>query len=127
MTADIEKTLSRADSAEKSCSSGGESPILESIEGVETNRCHSHSPHSLASTEIGHNGFYRNLEHAVSATVETEAERAAREPITYTWDVERCKMTKTNSYIKSGASINSVAPRPPEYEVYFEPNDLENP
>ncbi|KAL7790315.1 major facilitator superfamily domain-containing protein [Trichoderma ceciliae] len=112
MTVDIEKTLSAVDAAEESCSTAGESPILEPIRGVATNQTRSRSRHSTTSNEIDDDDVYRNLERAATATVETEAERAAREPITYT---------------KSGASMSSVASRPPEYEVFFEPNDPENP
>ncbi|KAL7932455.1 major facilitator superfamily domain-containing protein [Trichoderma chlorosporum] len=112
MTADVEKTLSVTDGSGQSCSSGGESPILEPLSRAVTSRTRSRSRHSLASTFVDSTDIYQNLEHAVSATFETERERSAREPITYT---------------KSGASANSVASRSPEYEVYFEPNDPENP
>ncbi|KAL7951234.1 major facilitator superfamily domain-containing protein [Trichoderma barbatum] len=95
MTADIEKAISVTDSNEQGSSSGGESPNLKPVRRSRASDTRSHSRHSLASTVIDDNDVY--------------AERAAREPITYT---------------KSGAS---AASRPPEYEVYFEPNDPENP
>lgn len=112
MTADIEKPLSEADSSEQSCSSGGESPILEPLRRAGTTLTRSLSRRSLASTVIDYSDIYRDLEHAVSATVETETERAAREPITYT---------------ELGASMSRVVSRPPDFEVYFEPGDPENP
>ncbi|KHO01055.1 MFS multidrug transporter [Metarhizium album ARSEF 1941] len=67
---------------------------------------------SNASQRLNVNDAHENLHHCVTPDVETEAERMAREPITYT---------------KTGASIGSTASRPPEYEVYFEEDDAENP
>ncbi|KAL6898813.1 major facilitator superfamily domain-containing protein [Trichoderma evansii] len=115
MAVDIEKSLSTVETGEDRHSSGRESPILESIRGVRTNRTNrtrSRSRHSATSSRFNNDDYTWNLERAATATVETEIERAAREPITYT---------------RSGASMSSVASRPPEYEVYFEENDPENP
>ena len=52
------------------------------------------------------------LEHALTPDLETPAEHAAREPISYTH-------TRT--------SISSAASRPPDFEVVFEPGDPEDP
>lgn len=85
-----------------------ESPRLEPIKPSYTNR----SRPSNASQRLDATDPYENLDHCITPDVETEAERMAREPITYT---------------RTGTSIGSTASRPPEYEVYFEENDPENP
>ncbi|KAH0599229.1 hypothetical protein MHUMG1_03346 [Metarhizium humberi] len=88
--------------------SDAESPRLEPIKPSYTNR----SRPSNASQRLDATDAYENLDHCITPDVETEAERMAREPITYT---------------RTGTSIGSTASRPPEYEVYFEENDPENP
>ncbi|POR34910.1 Putative MFS-type transporter [Tolypocladium paradoxum] len=99
----------RSPGAETTCSSsGGESPKLEAIKRTRTNR----SQRSVATQRLDIEDAYETLEHAVTPDVETEAERMAREPITYT---------------RTGTSIASVASRPPEFEVIFEDKDPENP
>lgn len=55
---------------------------------------------------------FDNLEYAVTNDLETEAERQAREPITYT---------------RTGTSVGSAASRPPDFEVVFEDGDPEHP
>lgn len=95
-------------SSSLSSSSDTESPQLEAIKTSHTNR----SRRSIASQRLDVNDPYENLEHCITPDVETEAERMAREPITYT---------------RTGTSIGSTASRPPEFEVYFEENDPENP
>lgn len=94
---------------ETTCSSsGGESPKFEAIKRTRTN----HSQRSVATQRLDVEDAYEVLEHALTPDVETEAERMAREPITYT---------------RTGTSIASVASRPPEFEVIFEDKDPENP
>lgn len=56
--------------------------------------------------------MFETLQQVHTAGVETETEREAREPITYT---------------KSGASMASAASRAPEFEVLLEADDPENP
>ncbi|KAK5995732.1 MFS-type efflux pump MFS2 [Cladobotryum mycophilum] len=68
--------------------------------------------HSTSSRHLQDPDAFGALEHALTADVETEAEREAREPITYT---------------KSGASMSSIASRPPDFEVYFSQDDPDNP
>lgn len=84
------------------------SPQLEPIKTSHTNR----SRRSLVTRRLDNTDPYENLEYCISANVETEAERMAHEPITYT---------------RTGTSIGSTASRPPEFEVTFEENDAEDP
>lgn len=70
---------------------------------------------SRASTEIeriDNEDLYETLERAATVDLETDQERAAREPIAYT---------------RSGASASTVASRPAEFEVIFDEGDPENP
>ncbi|GAB0134609.1 hypothetical protein EsDP_00002974 [Epichloe bromicola] len=78
-----------------SSSSDNESPQLEPVRTARANR----SRDSVASPDV-----------------ETEAERVAREPVTY-----------TRSRDASVGSGGTTASRPPEFEVYFQENDPENP
>ncbi|CEI69908.1 hypothetical protein FVEN_g7230 [Fusarium venenatum] len=102
MAGDLEKA-SPVNSAESSSSTSSitSSPVLEPIRTVETRRSRLHDPDILEP-----------LEHALTPDVETEAERAAREPITYT---------------QTGTSVTSNASRPADFEVFFQDGDLENP
>ncbi|KAL9572933.1 hypothetical protein ACKAV7_002618 [Fusarium commune] len=84
-----------------SASSTGSSPILEPIRTIETRRSRTHD-----------SDIFEALEHALTPDVETEAEREAREPITYT---------------RTGTSVTSAASRPPDFEVFFEDGDPDNP
>lgn len=92
----------------------GSSPKFEAIKHT-TAAGGARSVRSRASVEterIDNDDLYETLEHAVTVDLETEEERAAREPITYT---------------RSGASASSVASRAPEFEVIFDDGDPENP
>ncbi|KAK2612093.1 hypothetical protein QQS21_001822 [Conoideocrella luteorostrata] len=89
-------------------SSDTESPQLEAIRTTHTNR----SRHSIATQRLDDTGPYESLDYCITPDVETEAERMARQPITYT---------------RTGTSVGSTTSRPPEFEVYFEENDPENP
>ncbi|KAK7428723.1 hypothetical protein QQZ08_004818 [Neonectria magnoliae] len=91
-----------------SSSSSTDSPVLEPIKTIDTQR----SRRSFATRRSHDSDLFEALEHALTPDVETEAEREAREPITYT---------------KTGTSIASVASRPPDFEVIFEEGDPENP
>ncbi|KAJ3468450.1 hypothetical protein MRS44_002515 [Fusarium solani] len=109
MTKDLEKASPDVD-AETSCSSStATSPVLEPIKTTETRRSR---PRSTASRRSHDSDVFEALEHALTPDLETEAERAAREPITYT---------------RTGTSIASAASRPPDFEVFFEEGDPENP
>ncbi|TWU78141.1 hypothetical protein ED733_007453 [Metarhizium rileyi] len=94
-------------SASRSSSDAG-SPRLEPIKTSHTNRSRRSNPSHRPRASVP----LDNLEHCITPDVETEAERMAREPITYT---------------RTGTSIGSTASRPPEFEVYFEEGDVENP
>ncbi|KAJ9426776.1 hypothetical protein FOXG_08107 [Fusarium oxysporum f. sp. lycopersici 4287] len=102
MKEDLEEA-SPANGAESSssASSTGSSPILEPIRTIETRRSRTHD-----------SDVFEALEHALTPDVETEAEREAREPITYT---------------RTGTSVTSAASRPPDFEVFFEDGDPDNP
>ncbi|KAF4337553.1 major facilitator superfamily transporter [Fusarium beomiforme] len=102
MKEDIEKAspVHGAESS-SSASSPGSSPILEPIRTVETRRSRLHD-----------SDVFEALEHALTPDVETEAEREAREPITYT---------------RTGTSVTSAASRPPDFEVFFGDGDPDNP
>lgn len=104
MKEDLEEA-SPANGAESSssASSTGSSPILEPIRTIETRRSCSRTHDS---------DVFEALEHALTPDVETEAEREAREPITYT---------------RTGTSVTSAASRPPDFEVFFEDGDPDNP
>ncbi|KAI5466458.1 major facilitator superfamily domain-containing protein [Mariannaea sp. PMI_226] len=111
MTEDLEKVSAAANhdtnSLSSSTISSHGSPILE------PNGMRTASLHDYATRESqDHEDVFEVLEHALTPDLETEAERAAREPI---------------SYIKTGTSNTSVASRLPEFEVIFEENDPENP
>ena len=119
MTADLEKQLpssadgpaSSAMSTSSSVDTDKDAPQLEAIRTTYTNR----SRRSLASQRLDNadvDHIYETLEHCITPDVETEAERMAREPITYT---------------RTGTSVGSTASRPPEFEVCFEENDPEYP
>lgn len=105
MKEDIEKA-STATGIDTSSSSGGDSPILVPIKTADTR-----GRRSIA-TQRSQEDPYEALEHALTPDLETEAEREAREPITYT---------------RTGTSVTSVASRPPDFEVIFEDGDPENP
>lgn len=85
-----------------------ESPQLEAIKTSHANI----SRRSVATQRLDISDAYENLDHCITPDVETEAERLAREPITYT---------------RTGTSVGSAASRPAEFEVYFEENDPEDP
>lgn len=106
MTDDVEKA-STATGIDTSSSSGGDSPILEPIKTAEAR-----GRRSIATQRSQDDDPYEALEHALTPDLETEAEREAREPITYT---------------RTGTSVTSVASRPPDFEVIFEDGDPENP
>lgn len=67
---------------------------------------------SVDTQRLDNEDLYQTLGHAVTLDPETEAERQARDPITYT---------------RTGASVASVASRPPDFEVAFGDADPENP
>ncbi|KAF7561971.1 hypothetical protein G7046_g2169 [Stylonectria norvegica] len=108
MTEDMEKASTTV-GAETSSSSAGHSPILAPIRTTNTNASRRRSAATHRSQD---SDPYETLEHALTPDLETEAERDAREPITYT---------------RTGTSIASVASRPPDFEVIFEEGDPENP
>jgi hypothetical protein len=105
---ELDNDLDTVPSSSSLSSSDPESVQLEAIKTSHTNR----SRRSIATQRLSNSGAYDNLEHCITPDVETEAERLAREPITYT---------------RTGTSIGSTASRPPEFEVIFEENDPENP
>ncbi|KAF5022883.1 hypothetical protein F66182_5075 [Fusarium sp. NRRL 66182] len=100
MADDLEKIprVDGIDSSSLGSCSIASSPVLVPIKTVNT-RTHGHD-------------VLEALEHALTPDVETEAEREAREPITYT---------------RTGTSVTSVASRPLDFEVFFEDGDPENP
>ncbi|ODA83437.1 hypothetical protein RJ55_01951 [Drechmeria coniospora] len=109
MAADPEKAESLTDeSIDGSSSSATEVPTFEAIAPSRTNQ----SRRSIATQRLGSGDAYEVLAYAVTPDVETEAEREAREPITYT---------------RTGTSVTSVASRPPDFEVMFDDDDVENP
>lgn len=103
MEPDIEVASARDRADTLSSSNGSDDIVLEPIRTARTNI-------SIATSRD--DDPYENLEHAYTTDLETEAERQAREPIVHT---------------RTGASTTSVASRPPDFEVVFEPNDPENP
>ncbi|KAH7015164.1 major facilitator superfamily domain-containing protein [Ilyonectria destructans] len=109
MSGDVERgsIATRAETSSSSYSST-DSPVLEPIKTADTQR----SRRSFATRRSHESDIYEALEHALTPDVETEAEREAREPITYT---------------RTGTSIASAASRPPDFEVIFEEGDPENP
>ncbi|EEU45799.1 uncharacterized protein NECHADRAFT_38318 [Fusarium vanettenii 77-13-4] len=109
MTNDLEKASPDVGAETSSSSSTATSPVLEPIKTTETRRSRRHSTASRRSHD---SDVFEALEHALTPDQETEAERAAREPITYT---------------RTGTSIASAASRPPDFEVFFEEGDPENP
>lgn len=102
MAGDLEKA-SPVNGAESSsaASSTASSPVLEPIRTVETRRSRPRDP-----------DVFEPLEHALTPDVETQAEREAREPITYT---------------RTGTSVTSNASRPADFEVFFQDGDPDNP
>jgi hypothetical protein len=115
MTDDLEKasTPAHADthsSASSTTSSSAASPVLEPIKTATSHP--SRRSYAARRSQDHDDDIFEALEHALTPDVETEAEREAREPITYT---------------RTGTSITSAASRPPEFEVIFEENDPENP
>ncbi len=90
----------------------GSSPKFEAIKHTTGGARSVRSRASVETERIDNDDLYETLEHAVTVDLETEEERAAREPITYT---------------RSGASASSVASRAPEFEVIFDEGDPENP
>ncbi|KAH7157168.1 major facilitator superfamily domain-containing protein [Dactylonectria macrodidyma] len=109
MSEDIEKgsAATRVDTP-SSYSTSTDSPVLEPIRTAGTQR----SRHSFATRRSHESDIFEVLEHALTPDVETEAEREAREPITYT---------------RTGTSIASAGSRPPDFEIIFEEGDPENP
>ncbi|KAL0939592.1 MFS transporter [Colletotrichum truncatum] len=105
---DPEKGSHAADTA-TTTSSGQDSPPLRPLKGVESR--HSHRSRSLSHSSTDTDPL-EPLSHALTPDLETEAEHAAREPITY---------------MRTGTSVGSTASRPPDFEVTFEPGDPENP
>lgn len=91
-------------------SSGRDSPPLRPLKGVESR--HSRRSRALSHSSSTDTDPLEPLSNALTTDLETEAEHAAREPITYT---------------RTGTSIGSTASRPPDFEVTFEPGDPENP
>jgi hypothetical protein len=81
------------------------SPLKETASGVDSHG-RGHSRGSEDSDPLS------PLEHALTADIETEAERAAREPL---------------SLVRTTTSIGSGVSRPPDFEVSFEPDDPANP
>jgi hypothetical protein len=72
-----------------------------------------HEPYRERHSQASHNSDpFEALERALTPDLETEAEHAAREPITYS---------------RTGTSVGSAASRPPDFEVIFELGDPENP
>ncbi|KAF7546785.1 hypothetical protein G7Z17_g8178 [Cylindrodendrum hubeiense] len=109
MSEDLERGAPAARAETSSASSSSiDSPVLEPIKTADTQR----SRRSFATRRSHDSDIFEALEHALTPDVETEAERAAREPITYT---------------RTGTSIASAASRPPDFEVIFEEGDPENP
>ncbi|KAF5232425.1 hypothetical protein FAUST_8731 [Fusarium austroamericanum] len=102
MAGDLEKA-SPVNGAESSSATSSitSSPVLEPIRAVESRRSRRRGP-----------DFFEPLEHALTPDLETEAEREAREPITYT---------------QTGTSVTSNASRPADFEVFFQDGDPENP
>ncbi|UZP42417.1 hypothetical protein NXS19_010233 [Fusarium pseudograminearum] len=102
MAGDLEKA-SPVNGAESSSTTSSitSSPVLEPIRAVESRRSRRRDP-----------DFFEPLEHALTPDLETEAEREAREPITYT---------------QTGTSVTSNASRPADFEVFFQDGDPENP
>ncbi len=91
-----------------STASTSDTPDFEAIKPVP-----SKSRRSSAETQrIDNEELYQTLGHVATTDLETDAERQAREPISYT---------------RTGASLSTVASRPAEYEVTFDENDPENP
>jgi len=91
-----------------SAESTSESPKFEAIKPPTTK-----SRRSSAETQrIDNEELYQTLGHVTTTDLETESERRAREPLSYT---------------RTGASLTSVASRPSEFEVTFDENDPENP
>lgn len=110
MSTDLEKASPDAGAEEsESSSSTATSPVLEPIKTTETYRSR---PRNTAPRSSHDSDVFEALEHALTPDLETEAEREAREPITY---------------IRTGTSIASAASRPPDFEVFFEEGDPENP
>lgn len=109
---DPEKAYTVPSSA-SSTPSDTDAPTFEAVKHHHNHNRQPASVRSRASAEtarIDNEDLYETLEHAVTVDLETEEERNAREPITYT---------------RSGAS--SVASRAPEFEVIFDEGDPENP
>jgi len=112
MHSDPEKAVS------PSSSGGGTSTSSFDGDSVQFEAIRTHTNHSRRSTDtqrLDNEDLYETLGRALTPDVETEAERQAREPITY---------TKTGTSV---VSTGSAASRPPEFEVIFEEKDPENP
>ncbi|KAH6891028.1 major facilitator superfamily domain-containing protein [Thelonectria olida] len=116
MTDDLEKASSSAhadthSSSSSTTSSSAASPVLEPIKTA-TSHLSRRSYATRRSQDRDNDDIFEALEHALTPDVETEAEREAREPITYT---------------RTGTSVTSAASRPAEFEVIFDEGDSENP
>lgn len=120
MTDHVEKPSSsssaRADdthsSASSLSSSDDNSPVMEPIKTNGSSRRGNHGDSRNNNINNNDDDIFAALEHALTPDVETDAERSAREPITYT---------------RTGTSVASAASRPPEFEVIFVDGDPENP
>src|SRR6187402_3615968 len=92
-----------------------ESPTVAMTESEDTRSRKSHSSRRRTSLQSRSRASddsdpYEALERALTPDLETEAEHAAREPISHT---------------RTGTSIGSTASRPPDFEVVFEEDDSE--
>jgi MFS transporter len=96
----------RASNGQETMSSADDSPRLRAEPDEKP-------PAELHSRTSHDSDPFEALERALTPDLETEAEHAARAPITY---------TRTG-----GTSICSAASRPPDFEVVFEQDDPENP
>ncbi|KAM3520745.1 hypothetical protein NHJ13051_006687 [Beauveria bassiana] len=97
-------------SSSSSPSSDTDSAIFAPVRRPPSRRPSLRSRASAETERIDNEDLYETLERAVTVDLETDEERQARAPMTYT---------------RSGAS--SVFSRAPEYEVIFEEGDPENP
>jgi len=92
-----------------------ESPIMEDLQETKSraSRFSHFSRNSRPnSSHSDDSDPFEALERALTPDQETEAERAAREPVSRT---------------RTGTSVGSAASRPPEFEVSYEPDDPEDP
>lgn len=111
VSVDVEKATIDDDDALSSSSSISISLVPEPDKATET-RPRGSRPCSIATRRSHESVACEPLEYALNPCLETESEREARESITYT---------------RTGTSIASVVSRPPDFEVFFQEGDPENP